>query len=597
MTPPVRAAWSRMPEGVTETVSPEGVPTFVAFTRMANPEWTIAVAVPKEMVTCPALRAALAQMGWTVLALVFGLVLARRVSASITAPLARLRQFAAAAKPADRDPEHALTGLPEADEVAEALLAETRQRNESVRRLIESEVRLRAIGEATPALLLAVDRESRLIYANPATLAMLGKPAEEVLGKLASEYHDDPRRGGKPAPGQPAHHGRPGRPRPARNCSPCPDGTRHLFLSTRAPMRDPASGRIVGVTVVSRDITEQHRAEAALAESEARFRALATATQEGVAIHDGERIVEANDAFMRMFGFASRAEMIGSPPIELNAPEARAGVLAKVAAGHAEPYETTGLRQDGSTFPMETHGQTILYQGRRLRVGVIRDLTRQKAAEAALRESEDRWRTLAEALPQMVWSAAPDGRVEYRNARWREFSGLDAAPDDSEAWHALIHPQDGPRILQRWSESLRSGMPLEIEMRMRHRDGSWRHVLARAVALTGFGRWHRAVVWLHDGHFRSRRGPRGNRSGGGAAGGAGRAAGTGTGRFRGAAGRGGAHGGARPTGGRHRARLQQRAAGDRRPHRPRHQAGQARAGESAGPSRRGRPRRLSAGPQ
>ena len=77
-----------------------------------------------------------------------------------------------------------------------------------------------------------------------------------------------------------------------------------------------------------------------------------------------------------------------------------------------------------------------------------------------------------------------NGLVEYRNARWREFSGFDF-DDANPRWRDLIHPDDRPRVVQRWDRSAHTGAPYEIEHRIRRRDGSWRHVLARALPLPG----------------------------------------------------------------------------------------------------------------
>jgi PAS domain S-box-containing protein len=92
-----------------------------------------------------------------------------------------------------------------------------------------------------------------------------------------------------------------------------------------------AEGRVVGLHGTVQDVTARKQAEARLAESEARFRALATATQEGVVIHDGQRIVEANETYWRMFGCASYEDVVGRSPFELVVPAARADARNKVS--------------------------------------------------------------------------------------------------------------------------------------------------------------------------------------------------------------------------------------------------------------------------
>ena len=102
-----------------------------------------------------------------------------------------------------------------------------------------------------------------------------------------------------------------------------------------------------------------------------------------------------------------RMTMSSRSPSDLIVPGSRADARAKASSQHAEPYESLGLRRDGSTFPIESHSHTVFYQGRRMRVAVIRDLTRQKAAEAALRESEARLRELLATVDLGAFIARP----------------------------------------------------------------------------------------------------------------------------------------------------------------------------------------------
>jgi PAS domain S-box-containing protein len=126
---------------------------------------------------------------------------------------------------------------------------------------------------------------------------------------------------------------------------------------------------------------------AELRESEERYTRLAHATREGVAIHHAGIIVEANESFARMFGYAPH-EVIEKPPIEFVAPEARDAVCARVPTAGEDRYESVGLRKDGSRFPAEFCDRTIDYHGVPMQVGIVRDLTAQKQADERLRELE-----------------------------------------------------------------------------------------------------------------------------------------------------------------------------------------------------------------
>jgi PAS domain S-box-containing protein len=101
----------------------------------------------------------------------------------------------------------------------------------------------------------------------------------------------------------------------------------------------------------------------------------------------------------------------------------------------------------------------------------------------ALRRGEEQYRFLAESIPQMVWTATPDGAVDYYNRRFVEFSGLSLEELLGEGWKVLIHPDDLERTIRRWNQSLESGTVYDIEYRFRTKHGPSRWFLGRAMAM------------------------------------------------------------------------------------------------------------------
>jgi PAS domain S-box-containing protein len=121
-------------------------------------------------------------------------------------------------------------------------------------------------------------------------------------------------------------------------------------------------------------------------------------------------------------------------------------------------------------YPVE-HGLALFY----------RDITPRKMAERAMRDSEAKFRTIADAMPQIVWSAQPDGFHDYFNQRWYDYTGATEGVAQDDAWAGLLHPDDVPLMQARWQHSLSTGEPYEMEFRLRHRSGEYRWALARAL--------------------------------------------------------------------------------------------------------------------
>ena len=122
----------------------------------------------------------------------------------------------------------------------------------------------------------------------------------------------------------------------------------------------------------------------------------------------------------------------------------------------------------------------------------ITDITARKETEEALREAGERFRFMAESMPQKIFTAKPDGEVDYMNLQWKEFVGLPS--DQMRGWVSFIHPDDLEENVQRWKEALTSGDVFEFEHRFRRRDGAYRWHLTRAFAMrdaTG-----RVTLWI-----------------------------------------------------------------------------------------------------
>jgi len=190
-------------------------------------------------------------------------------------------------------------------------------------------------------------------------------------------------------------------------------GTRR-WLETRAVPLRTTSEKIEALLGVTRDITEHKRAEAALRESNERFRELWENTVEGIAIHYNGVFLEVNPAICRMFGYTPE-QVIGRSIFDFISPEVARVVREKMLEGSDEPYEVPAQRADGTSLMVELIGKSITYRGRPVRMVAVRDITARKQAEEALRRSEERYRVLTEASHDMITLLNRELKVEYTN--------------------------------------------------------------------------------------------------------------------------------------------------------------------------------------
>ena len=262
-----------------------------------------------------------------------------------------------------------------------------------------------------------------------------------------------------------------------------------LTASLANPQGDDASRFFISVV---EDITELKRAEAALGASEARYRSIFDTAVDAIAVIDEAGTVQSvNRAVERVFGYEAN-QIVGRDVATLmpgdHAARHGAYVSRYLRTGERRIIgigrRVEGLREDGTTFPLDLSvAEWRGLDGQRLFTGIMRDATERERAEAALRESERRYRFLAENNPQIVWTARPDGMLDYFNHRWTDVTGLPVEAGLGESWATVIHPDDLPDMAADWRSSLSTGEPFGVEHRVRARDGSWRWFRTQAAAL------------------------------------------------------------------------------------------------------------------
>jgi len=285
----------------------------------------------------------------------------------------------------------------------------------------------------------------------------------------------------------------------------------HLWSYSYSPVDD--DGRIGGILVVCRDVTRERRTTAALLEREAE---LARVQQIGR--------IGGLEVDLRA-GFRNRRSpeyllIHGLPPEAANEshedwvrrihPEDREATekqFREAVAGNVRDYNAQYriIRpSDGETRWISVRSTIERDQnGRAIRlVGAHADVTEQVVAEQALRQSETEFRTLAEAVPHHVWTARPDGLLNWFNPRVYEYAGTGLGELDGDKWGKIVHPDDIPNAVAGWAQAISTGKAYEVEFRLRHATGAYRWFLARAVpARDAHGeivRWIGTNTDVHD---------------------------------------------------------------------------------------------------
>src|SRR5919204_903952 len=141
-----------------------------------------------------------------------------------------------------------------------------------------------------------------------------------------------------------------------------------------------------------------------------------------------------------------------------------------------KPFSPEVLRSKVAVF-IELHEKNVELQRQA-------ELLKEQELAELRRESEERYRFLAEAQPDQIWTALPNGELDYVNQRVLDYFASSFAERVETGWAEVVHPEDLRRMLERWQHSLATGTPYENELRLRRvEDGSYRWHLTRAVPM------------------------------------------------------------------------------------------------------------------
>ncbi|MEW6763685.1 MAG: PAS domain-containing protein [Pseudomonadota bacterium] len=254
-------------------------------------------------------------------------------------------------------------------------------------------------------------------------------------------------------------------------------------------------GAIVGVLALVTETTDKVRAERYLAGEQDRLRAMFAQAPGFIATLVGpeHRYELVNQAYL---GLVERDDIVGRTVREVLPEVASQGFLRLLdevyASGRPHSGEATPIWLTSADGESRQHYLDFVFQPVRGEDGAVigifvqgSDVTERVLAERALRDSEARFRTFAQAMPNQVWAADANGRLNWFNDTIFSYSGYDLAALLEDGWGRMIHPGDLQAIRTRWSESVATGSRFESEVRLRRADGAYRWHLNRAVPLRG----------------------------------------------------------------------------------------------------------------
>src|SRR5271157_208711 len=226
-------------------------------------------------------------------------------------------------------------------------------------------------------------------------------------------------------------------------------------------------------------VLRQVRTERRLAESEARLTSIIDSANDAIIIAEkGLQITLFNRAAEAMFRCPA-SDALGQPvsrfipreyPLE---PERRSDDWqpAQEPLICLSSYGNRGVRMDGTEFPLELSVSRTEIGGRGFYTVIVRDITERKRAEVLFRQSVERFRILAESMPLVIFTAQPNGAVDYFNQHWSEFTGLSTGSIENLNWAQFVHAGDLEETIRQWRHSVETGAPFQLEHRFRRSDG------------------------------------------------------------------------------------------------------------------------------
>jgi PAS domain S-box-containing protein len=268
-----------------------------------------------------------------------------------------------------------------------------------------------------------------------------------------------------------------------------------IALLHQTPIADPRRAETYLRIVAARAAAEldRERAQAALRMNETRLQTFLDHAQDALFLYDDEcRVLDVNQQACDVLGF-TRDELLGAAPGKFN-PDATELLVRwineRLKAGETVTFDSRHQRKDGTLFPVEVRIRPFWLEGRRFGLSIVRDLSEQKRSEAALEATQSRMTQMLEHANIGVWDWDIMTNQTILSRIWKSQLGYEESEisDQFEEWQSRLHPDDLEPTLAALEQTIlrRSGI-LDLEFRMRHKNGSWRWIMSRGNFLPNPG--------------------------------------------------------------------------------------------------------------
>ncbi len=384
------------------------------------------------------------------------------------------------------------------------ILRDMTEQRAMARRVEDERSRAQRYLDVAAVMLLVLDTQGRITLINRKGCEILGYTEAELLGQSwLDRFVPQPAKAQVRAmfaehiAGHPHEY--------AENWIVRRSGEHRLIAWQNTVLRD-ADGTITGTLSSGMDITERHRLEQALRESQSRLQTVFDTARDGVLVAElaTRRFVLANKAMADMLGY-SEAELYWLGVEDIHPAEHLPYVQDQMARQARGEYTLARdiplLRRDGTTLYADVNSAPVDIDGRPCLLGIFHDTTARRAMEAALKSSEEQLTLAMQGSSDGLWDwDVTTGKVYY-SPRWKSLLGYreDEVGDTPEEWRSRVHPDDLPAA-EAEVQSMLDGSDdkLQMEMRMRHKDGHWVWIQSRGHVVRDASGQAQRLVGTHE---------------------------------------------------------------------------------------------------